>query len=303
MKILVTGATGFIGQDLVEQLLALGHEVICVSRDSIKAKKKFPHAKVSFFQCDLVQEELSADAFNGATAVVHLLGESIDGYWTQEKKQKIMSSREQSSKNLLKNLPTSVQTIVTASAQGIYGNRADQELTETSAVGQGFLAEVCKAWEKPFHDLKKSTKAKVVIVRIGLVLDPRGGALNKLIKIFSRHLGAVLGTGDQWMSWISLRDLVRVFVEALQNENLEGVVNGVQPNAVRNKDFTASLCKALKVIQLPRVPTWVLRPVLGDMASLILDSQKVQSVKLKNLGFEFQDDDLDRFFQVALKTK
>lgn len=306
MKVLITGATGFIGRSLTKKLVSMGHQVVCVSRDQEKAKSVFgdkSEEQVEFYEWDLMQAALPASAFTEVSGLIHLLGESIDGYWTDSKKKKILESREISSRNLLLNVPETMKAIVTASAQGIYGDRGDEILTEKSSEGEGFLAEVCRVWEKEFHSLQQSpSKSKVVIVRIGLVLDRNGGALKKLIRIFSKNVGATLGTGKQWMSWISLDDLVSIFIEALQNQKLQGVVNAVQPHPVRNEDFTTILCKVLNVIQWPRVPVWVLKPLVGEMSALVLQSQRVRSEQLKKINFSFQDTDLESFLQRQLNV-
>jgi ligand-binding SRPBCC domain-containing protein len=191
---------------------------------------------------------------------------------------------------------------VTASAQGIYGDRGDEELTESSSLGSDFLSEVCKAWEKPFHDLaSKAQKPRTVILRIGVVLSQRGGALKKLISLFQKNLGASLGTGDQWMSWISLKDLVEVFFQSVTDPQYEGVLNAVQPAPIQNAEFTKCLCQNLNSLQLPSVPAFVLKTILGEMSYLVLASQKVKPAKLIELHFQFTDTDLNLFLNHELK--
>ncbi len=302
MKILMTGATGLIGKSLGQKLVELGNQVVVVSRDGASAKKGLPFP-AEVIEWDLMNKPLPPESFAGIGAVIHLLGESVDGRWTEHKKTEILQSRKVSSENLLKHLPASIKTIVSASAQGIYGDRKDELLTEDSKLGEGFLADVCKAWEKPFLKLQKESLAtKVVIIRIGLVLTFRGGALKKLIGLFQKNLGAALGSGKQWMSWISLRDLVEVFVQAVTNKKYEGVINAVQPNPVQNGEFTKTLAEELKAFQLTAAPAFVLKSVLGEMASLVLSSQKVDCAKLKELKFNFNDTELRTYFSQELKN-
>ena len=302
MKILMTGATGLIGKSLGQKLVEQGHALVVISRDKIKAQRELPYpAKV--IEWDLMKNPLPLEAFKEVEVVIHLLGETVDGRWTDSKKRKILESRQVSSKNLLLHLPLSVHTVISAAAQGIYGDRGDETLTEESAAGDGFLAEVCKVWEEPFLNLqKKSKNQRVVILRIGLVLTSRGGALAKLISLFQKNLGASLGSGLQWMSWISLRDLVDVFISAVENKKYEGVVNAVQPQPVQNKDFTKSLCQVLNVLQLPSVPSLVLKTLLGEMAALVLGSLKVEPRRLVSWGFVFRDTELEKFFATELAS-
>ena len=302
MKILMTGATGLIGKSLGQKLVELGHQVIAVSRDAGTAKQGLPYP-AQILEWDLMSKPLPVESFLGVEAVIHLLGESVDGRWTEHKKAEIMRSRKVASDNLLKNIPKSVLTVVSASAQGIYGDRKDEILSEDSSPGEGFLADVCKAWEKPFFKFQKdSISTKVVIVRIGLVLTFRGGALKKLIGLFQKNLGAALGSGKQWMSWISLRDLVEIFVHAVTDKKYEGVINAVKQNRVQNGEFTKTLAEELKAFQLAAAPAFVLKSVLGEMASLVLASQKVDCAKLKNLKFNFLDTELRKYFSVELKN-
>lgn len=288
MRILVTGATGFIGLSLGPQLVSAGYKVIVVTRNSAKARAQLTY-KADFVECDLNREALAPENFKDVSTVINLAGESIDGRWTLEKKNKILNSRVTSAKNLLKNCPVSVSTVITASAQGIYGDRGDEILTEESAEGSGFLAEVCREWEAQF----KQRPQRVVILRFGMVLSQEGGALSKLIPLFKKNLGAPLGKGNQWMSYISLNDLVRVVIEAVSNTKYSDVINVANNNPVTNVEFTKALCKTLKVWCGPHVPAVVLRIMLGEMSQLVLSSLRIKPQKLNELGFKFLDSNLE----------
>lgn len=284
MKILMTGATGMIGSDLGQKLTDLGHSIVVVARDKAKAMQDLTFS-AEVIECDLGTTALSAVHYSGVDAIVNLAGESIDGRWSPDKKKKIIQSRVQLSKNLMKNCPASVKSIVAASAIGIYGDRGEEELTEQSLSGQGFLADVCREWENTFSRVHQ----RVVILRFGMVLSKKGGALKKLIPLFQKNLGAALGSGQQWMSYISLDDLVLLIVESLQNDKFVGVFNATNSNPIRNQEFTTQLCRVLQSIQLPAVPAAVLKVILGEMSDLVLFSTKVSSDRLKELGFEFKD--------------
>ena len=291
MKILITGATGFIGTHIGKTLANAGHSLVVVTRNRAKALTGLDY-KAELVECDLNTIPLSPESFNGVQAVINLTGESIDGRWTTVKKKKIMDSRVLSARHLLKNCPTSVSTIITASAQGVYGDRGDEILTEDSAIGKGFLAEVCLAWEAEFRNQPQ----RVVILRFGMVLAAEGGALGKLIPLFKKNLGAPLGKGNQWISYVSLNDLVRVVIAALGNPAYGGVINVANNNPVTNADFTKALCKKLNVWCLPHVPAVVLRIMLGEMSELVLNSLRLKPQKLNNLGFKFQDESLAEIF-------
>lgn len=301
MKILMTGATGLIGSELGQKLNELGHSISVVSRSKSKALENLPfHADV--IEWDLNTTPLNSEYFNDVDVVINLAGDSIDGRWTAKKKKQILDSRVQTSLNLLINCPATVKTIITASAQGYYGERGNEELSEASTPGKGFLAEVCQAWESVFSEhQKKNPEQRLVILRLGMVLSKKGGALRKLISIFQRNLGATLGCGQQWMSYISLKDLTRVIAEALKNPDYRGVMNICNNAAVTNQDFTRILCDKLDVISLPRVPGFALKIVLGEMSELVLTSAKVLPLKLNQLGFKFEDENLASFLEHELK--
>lgn len=293
MKILMTGATGFIGSSLGQRLTGLGHSIVVVTRNIEKARGHH-NFKAEFIEWDLNTEPLAPEYFKNIEALVNLAGESVDGRWTKKKKNKILNSRLLSARNLLLNCPISVRTIVTASAQGIYGDRGEEVLTEESVLGSGFLAEVCKLWEAAFSERPQQ---RVVILRFGMVLSRKGGALRKLISLFQKNLGAVLGSGQQWISFISLNDLVNVMIAALTRDEFQGVFNVANNNPVTNREFTKALCKSLQVIRLPDVPGFFLRLALGEMSQLVLSSIKMKPEKLNQLGFEFKDNDLEKIFR------
>lgn len=296
MKILITGATGFIGLSLGQKLESAGHSIVAVTRNSEKARKQLQY-KAELVECDLNTKALPPEAFYGVEAIVNLAGESIDDRWTAEKKEKILNSRVLSARNLLKNCPVSVATIITASAQGIYGDRGDEILTEEAKEGRGFLAEVCKKWEVEFANRPQ----RVVILRFGLVMSEEGGALQKLIMLFKKNLGAPLGKGTQWISYISLNDLIRVISEALTNPKYSGVINVANNNPVTNVEFSKALCARLGVWCLPNVPAVVVRLLLGEMSELVLSSLRLKPQKLNDLGFNFNDPDLDSILR-QIKT-
>ncbi|MBC7419366.1 MAG: TIGR01777 family protein [Bdellovibrio sp.] len=299
MKILMTGGTGFIGTKLGELFNQAGHQIVIVTRQKKSAQQITPYP-AEFIECDLQSTALKKSDFNGVDAIVNLIGETIDGRWTKEKKKKILDSRILSAENLLKNCPLDLKTLVSTSAQGFYGERKDDVVTESSDAGEGFLAEVCEAWEAPFIQWQEKAKTRLVILRLGMVLSHRGGALQKLIALFQKNLGAALGSGKQWISFIALNDLCEIYNAALTNPGYQGIINAVTPNPVRNEEFTAKFCKELGVIQLPKVPGFVLKILLGEMAALVLTSTRVQPEKLIKLGFKFKFPTISEVFALEL---
>lgn len=298
MKILMTGATGLIGCRVGRKLVEEGHEIRILSRNEKKAKQSVPFP-CEVIEWDLLQKPLGQKEFKDVDVVIHLLGETVNGRWNKSKKEAILNSRKISSQNLLKNMPAKVKTVISASAVGFYGDRGDEVLDESSEAGQSFLAEVCQVWESEVKKL--SGNQRTLIIRIGVVLSRQGGALKKLIPLFQKNLGAVLGSGQQWMSWISLNDLCRLICEAVKNEQYQGVVNGVQPTPVTNQQFTEVLGQSLNVMTLPSVPRLALKTLLGEMSEIVLASQKVLSPALKKLGFSFEDKELAVFLKKELE--
>lgn len=298
--ILMTGATGFIGNAVGQKLVKAGHKIIAVSRSQKKALQQltFP---ATIIECDLNQTALKPEDFKDVDCIINLAGETVDGKWTEEKKNAILNSRINTTKNLLKNKPDSVTTVITASAQGIYGHQGDRDLDENGPVGFGFLAEVCQQWEKPFQQLNDETSTRVVILRLGMVLSFHGGALKKLIPLFQKNIGATLGYGDQWVSWIHIDDVCQIFANAVTSLNYRGTINVSTDHPVQNDEFTEIMCKQLGVTQAPRVPEFALRFILGEMADLVLNSTKMLPKKLKGNGYKYIYPDLESALQRELK--
>lgn len=296
MKILITGATGEIGKRVALALYEKGHDIVAVSRSKKTALKSL-WCPAEIIEKDLITESLSEKDFAGIDAVIHLMGESIDGRWTNEKKQKILSSRVESSKNLIQNMPASVKHILSASAQGYYPSSAKLNIPETEKNGDDFLAEVCKQWEAALGPVS----GRLTTLRIGLVLSAEMGALKKMIAIFRNQLGAPLGSGKQWMSWVALDDLVRLMTELIVGEKPQGVLNAVSDSPVTNQEFSEVLARCLGSVLLPKAPAFVIKTALGQMSDLVLNSYHLSNQKVKNTGFEFRYKKVEDFLQEELK--
>lgn len=295
MKIAVTGATGLLGSTLCAFLSAGGHHVIRFSRHKPEAGNTYVDPDLIYWDPD--KGNIEKFKLEGVDAVVHLAGENIaEGRWDNAKKDRIMQSRLKGTRILceaLAGLEHPPKVLVSASAIGYYGSRGDELMTEKSAAGKDFLANVCRNWESA-TEAARHKGIRVVNLRIGVVLSPKGGALEKMLLPFQLGLGGMLGNGRQYMSWVSLDDVVGGIYHAINTESLEGPVNMVAPNPVTNKEFTRVLAKVLVRPALAPVPALALKLLLGEMAdALLLSSTRVDPRQLKNSGYQFLYPDLE----------
>jgi uncharacterized protein (TIGR01777 family) len=285
MRIAVTGSTGFIGSRLVRALVADGHEVVRL----VRGPKGTGEPEIVFRPEDDV---IDRNALAGVDAVVNLAGENIAGLWTASKRQAIRRSRVKGTSFLaevLASLPNPPKVLVSASAIGYYGDRGDEILNESSAPGTGFLATVCQEWETATQAAEEAG-IRVVKLRIGGVLDPSGAMLGKMRIPFLLGLGGRFGDGRQYLSWITLDDLVEVIKLALRRDALSGPVNAVSPDPVTNAEFTRALAKALRRPALLPAPRPVLEMLFGDMArEVLLASQRVAPRVLTEHEFHYRD--------------
>ena len=285
MKIAITGASGFIGRRLMKLLAARGHRLHVLSRH---AGTNLP-AGVQLSVWDPLLGPAPEDALLDADAVLHLAGEPVAQRWTAAAKQRIRDSRVVGTSHLvaaLADCSPRPATLVCASAIGYYGSRGDELLTEDSAPGTGFLADVCVGWEREAAKAE-ALGMRVTRIRTGVVLDPRGGALKPMLAPFRFGLGGPLGGGRQWMSWIHASDLAEMFRFALENP-APPVLNGVAPGSVTNAEFTRALATALHRPAFLPVPKLALRMLFGEMADMLLASQRVAPVAAEAAGFQFQ---------------
>ncbi len=297
MKILITGSSGLIGSQLIPFLEKKGNEVYRLIRD----RNKLGDSKLFW---DPENKVLDIESLENFQVIINLAGENISSRrWSSKQKEKILQSRINSTSLLaekLNEIENPPQLLISASAIGYYGDRGDEILTEKSEIGSGFLAEVVKNWEKS-ASIAQDRPIRKVYLRTGVVLSSHGGALAKILLPFKLGLGAVIGSGKQYMPWVSIEDVIQAIGFVIANEKISGPVNLAAPNPVTNYQFSKSLGKILSRPVLFKIPAFVLRGVLGEMAdALLLSSSRVIPQKLIDNGYSFIHPNIDDAFKSTL---
>ena len=288
MKIVITGASGFIGRRLLAALG--GHSLAVLSRRA----DAFQPPGAALVVWNPMEGPPDPAALAGTDAVIHLAGEPVAQRWTPAAKARIRESRVTGTANLVRGLGRlnpRPAVLVCASAIGYYGARGDEVLDESASPGSGFLPEVCTAWERE-AEAAESVGVRVVRVRIGIVLAPEGGALQRMLPPFRAGLGGPLGAGKQWMSWIHLHDLVSLILHVVENP-LSGAVNGTAPHPVTNAEFTRQLGRTLRRPAFLPVPGLALRVLFGEMSEVLLSGQRVVPFAAEASGFRFSYPELN----------
>jgi len=297
-KILITGASGLIGSRLTELLLQKGYQVSHLGR----SKKS---GSVPSFVWDVDKGVLDLQALEGVETIIHLAGAGVaDKRWTESRKKEILDSRTKSSLllyNTLANTNHTVKTVVSASAIGYYGFGFGKEVfTEVSQPGNDYLAQVVKEWEESVDKIS-SLNLRVVKLRIGIVLSDKGGALVEMAKPIRLGIGAALGTGKQYLSWIHLDDLCTMFIKAVEDEKLHGAYNATSGEWVTNLELTKLIAKVLKrPLLLPNVPGFIMKIIVGEMAVIVVNGSKISADKIKKMGFKFNHADLSETLRSLL---
>ena len=297
-SVAISGASGLVGSALASRLARSGHRVVRL----VRRRRAVGPDEVSW---DPASRTIDADRLSGVDAVVHLAGENIaSGRWSSAKMKRIRDSRVEGTRLIaetLAGLSRPPATLINASAVGYYGNREDETIVEGSSPGSGFLAETCIAWESATEPAALSG-LRVVLLRIGVVLSPEGGALRRMLPVFRLGLGGRLGHGRQFVSWIALEDLVEVIARLLSDAAVDGPVNAVAPVPVRNREFTRILGAVLRRPAVLPVPAPLIRLALGRMGrELLLQGARVFPAKLEQAGFEFRHGELTSALRTQLR--
>ena len=293
MNILITGASGLVGSELMPHLAANGHQTISLQRNKNQSGP--------FWNFDQLQEDSTSHPID---AVVHLAGENIaTGRWTLAKKNKILTSRVEGTQQLaefIANLEKKPRLFFSASAIGYYGDRGNETVDETATSGSNFVAEVCRAWEQATNSVAEAG-VRVVFGRIGMVLSGKGGTLPTMLPSFKLGIAGVVGSGTQYISWVQLEDLITMIEFILTHDDIDGPVNLVAPAAVTNREFTKTLGKVVKRPTVMNMPAFVARTVFGQMADeLILSSTRVLPSVLMRNGYAHRYANLEAAIRASL---
>jgi uncharacterized protein (TIGR01777 family) len=301
MKVAITGATGFIGRQLVVALESSGHQYVIVTRRRGPAKMTFPNAS-AIVEWNLPSEDLEPDALEGLDGVIHMAGAPVAQRWTADAKRAIEDSRVQYTRALVHALGKTSNrpgVLVSFSAIGYYGVRDDTPLAESAEPGTDFLARVCRGWE---GEATRATEfgIRVVNPRIGIVLGRGGGALAQMLTPFRMGVGGPIGNGRQWMSWIHVSDVVGIALEALTNQTLSGPVNATAPRPATNRDFSKALGRALHRPAVLPIPVFGLKLLFGGFADVLATGQRVVPEKALSAGYRFRYPDLEEALAEAV---
>lgn len=298
MKCIVSGGTGFVGRHVVNRLLKDTHYVGVWSRKPGLDRR----TAVATHTWDPLDGEPPLESLNGMDCIIHLAGENVAQRWTPEVKRRIHDSRVLGTHRILDAVERVLhkpKIFISASAIGIYGDRGEETITESTVPGTGFLADTCRAWEAE-ADRARKFGMRVVKIRIGFVLGKDGGALAKMMPAFNAFVGGRLGSGKQWMPWVHIEDVAEAFAWAVNND-VSGVFNATAPNPVRNSEFTRELAGALGRPALFPVPPFALKLAMGEVGQHLLDSAKVMPEALLKAGFHFEHPNLNEALRTILR--
>ncbi len=305
MRIIIAGGSGFIGTELIQRLLDSEHEIVLLSRNPNAVRlKQNDLLRILPWDGQTIGEW--SEFIDGADAVINLSGENIAARrWSQKQKARLVNSRIEPTRAIIQSINKAEKkprVLINASAVGYYGNYGSGEITESQTHGDGFLANLCLQWEREAMEADK-LGLRVVLIRIGIVLEPSGGALKKMLLPFKLYAGGPLGSGKQWFPWIHREDVLNVILFALENDSLLGAVNVTSPSPVTMKEFACSLGKVMGKPSWISVPSVILKIGLGEMSEMLLGGRRIIPKKLLDNSFVFQYPDLDNALDGLMKKK
>jgi uncharacterized protein (TIGR01777 family) len=299
MKIFISGGTGFVGTNLARYLLAKGHSVIATGTSS--AHRSISHENFRYISADTTEKGPWQDSLKDVDVQINLAGRTIFSRWSERYKKQIYNSRILTTRNLVEAMPDDKEVVLcSTSAVGYYGDRAEETINEETPPGNDFLAKVSIDWEKEAF-LAEKKGARVAVMRFSVVLGKNGGALAKMIPAFKSFAGGPIGSGKQWFPWIHLEDLISAVMFIIENKDLKGPLNFCSPNPVRNRDFAKALGRVLGRPSFMRVPSFMVRTLMGEMGTVVMSSQRVFPDRLLKNGFEFQYPDIEKALDNLVK--
>ncbi|MCM1565632.1 MAG: TIGR01777 family protein [Dehalobacter sp. 4CP] len=304
MNVLIIGGTGFLGRNLTKELMSSGYKVSVITRNRQFTADKVEN-NVDLIEWDNISPLSSIYDFKEFDVVINFAGESIGNHrWSNLVKQEILNSRINTTRSIVNAINDGTmnpKVLINASAVGYYGPRQDDKIAESEGPGQDFLAEVCKKWEDEAYKVQNEF-TRVVTIRIGVVLGSQG-ALTRMVIPFKYYIGGPLGKGNQWLPWIYIQDLIRMFRFIIEHDEVTGPVNGTAPEPVRMKGFSKILGEVLKRPSWFPVPEFVLKIALGQMSEMLLHGQRAIPQKISDIGFEFKFPDLRSALEDALRNR
>jgi uncharacterized protein (TIGR01777 family) len=296
LKVAVTGATGLIGRAVVGELVERGDSVVALSRDAAGARSKLPDGVEAVEWADPKGSPAPEAAFEGADGVIHLLGEPVAQRWSDDTKREIRDSRVLGTRNLIAGMRSAgprLSVLVAQSATGYYGPRGDEPVTESEPAGDDFLAGVVVEWEAEVHDGAEQLGLRAPVCRTGVVLSPSGGALETMLPPFKLGVGGPVAGGRQYIPWVHLDDVVGALLFALDTEAATGPLNVTAPAPATNKEFSKALGRALHRPAVMPVPGFAIKAMYGEMATIVTTGVRAEPARLRELGYEFRQPELD----------
>ncbi len=301
--ILITGGSGLVGRKLSRLLIEKGYKVIWLSRE------RYVKAEIPRYRWDYRRNEIDKEAVEQADVIIHLAGSNLgEDSWTRQKKQSIVESRVQTAQLLLdtlKSMDKKIDAFISASAIGFYGVKTTDKIftEEDASVESDFLSRTCRKWEDAAFRFQQELDVRTVALRTAFVISKNSDAFRKMVLPTRFGLGAPIGSGNQYMSWIHIEDLCQLYLKAIEDTSMQGAYNAVAPQFINNADFMHALAKVMRrPFFMPHVPAFFMRLIMGEAADMILGGSRISAQKIQDAGYEFQYDTSEKAFKASLKA-